>query len=178
MVTAINSKEGVMKKVVAGAVLVGSMLLNAGILLAEEPAKGPTKEAALEQDIQMLRKDLRSEKKQIIAASMKFTDAEAVKFWPVYDAYTKETTKLNDTRVALIKEYAQIFETMTDDQAKSLTKRYLALDDAVTKLRVKYVPLFNKVIPARKTARFLQIDRRLALLMDVQLAAAIPLVQP
>lgn len=163
-----------MKKIVMFAVVTLALSLNAGVLLAE----GPTNEAALDQDIQMLRKDLRSDKKQIIAASMQLTEAEALKFWPVYDKYTLETTKINDTRVALLKEYAKSYETLTDAQTLALTQKLLGVDDAVTKLRIKYVPLFNKVLPAKKTARFMQIDRRLGLLLDLQLAAVVPLVQP
>ena len=163
-----------MKMIVAVALLVGSMLLNAGVLFAE----GPTKEAAVEQEIKLLRQDLRMEKKKIVAATMELTEAEALKFWPVYDAYTLETIKLNDTLQALVKEYAQNYETLTDEKAASLTKRTLDLDDAATKLRFKYVPLFKKVVSAKKTARFMQIDRRLGLLVNIQVASGLPLVQP
>ncbi|HEY5974612.1 MAG TPA: hypothetical protein VIU41_07715 [Geobacteraceae bacterium] len=163
-----------MKRVVSIALLVGSMLLNAGVLFAE----GPTKEAAVEQEIKLLRQDLRTEKKKIIAANMQLTEAEALKFWPVYDAYTLETTKLNDTLQSLIKEYAQNIDTLTDEKVKSLTKRTLEMDEAVTKLRMKYVPLFTKAISTKKTARFMQIDRRLGLLMNLQVSSGIPLVQP
>jgi len=163
-----------MKKVVIGALLAGSLLLNIGVLFAA----GPTKEAAVDQEIKMLRQDLRTDKKKIVAANMQLSEAEAVKFWPVYDAYTLETIKLNDTLQELIKEYAQNYDTLTDEKAKSLTKRTLELDEAATKLRLKYVPLFNKVISPKKTARFMQIDRRLGLLVNIQVAAGLPLVQP
>ena len=163
-----------MKKVITVALLVGSMLLNAGVLFAE----GPTKEAAVEQEIKLLRQDLRMEKKKIVAANMELSEAEALKFWPVYDAYTLETIKLNDTLQGLVKEYAQNYETLTDQKAASLTKRTLDLDAAATKLRSKYVPLFNKAVSAKKTARFMQIDRRLGLLVNIQVASALPLVQP
>jgi len=163
-----------MKKVIVAVMLAGSLLLNIGVLFAE----GPTKEAAVEQEIKLLREDLRTDKKKIVAANMQLTEAEAVKFWPVYDAYTLETIKLNDTLQGLIKEYAQNYETLNDEKAKSLTKRTLELDEAATKLRLKYVPLFTKVISAKKTARFMQIDRRLGLLVNIQIAAGLPLVQP
>jgi len=163
-----------MKKVVIGALLAGSLLLNVGVLFAA----GPTKEAAVDQEIKLLRQDLRADKKKIVAANMQLSETEAVKFWPVYDAYTLETIKLNDTLQELIKEYAQNYDTLTDEKAKSLTKRTLELDEAATKLRLKYVPLFNKVISPKKTARFMQIDRRLGLLVNIQVAAGLPLVQP
>jgi hypothetical protein len=163
-----------MTKVVVVAMLAASLLLNAGVLFAE----GPTKEAAVEQEIKLLRQDLRADKKMLVAANMQLTEAEAVKFWPVYDAYTLETTKIYDTLQELIKEYAQNYESLTDQKAQSLTERTLDLDENVAKLRLKYVPLFTKAISAKKTARFMQIDRRLGLLVNIQVAAGLPLVQP
>ena len=163
-----------MKKVVVVAMLTASLLLNVGVLFAE----GPTKEAAVEQEIKLLRQDLRADKKMLVAANMQLTEAEAVKFWPVYDAYTLETTKMYDTLQELIKEYAQNYESLTDQKAQSLTERTLDLDENVAKLRLKYVPLFTKAISAKKTARFMQIDRRLGLLVNIQVAAGLPLVQP
>jgi len=133
--------------------------------------------AVTDRDIQLLRQDLRSNKKQLIAANLTLTDAEATKFWPVYDQYSAEVTKLGDQRYALIKEYAQNFGALTDVQAKSLIDRSLALDEAVTQLRIKYVPIVNKVLPGTKTATFFQMDRRISTLIDLQLSSQIPLVQ-
>jgi hypothetical protein len=72
-----------------------------------------------DQDIQLLRQDLRSEKKQLVAANLILTDAEATKFWPVYDQYAAEMTKVGDQKYALIKDYAQNYGSLTDAQAKS-----------------------------------------------------------
>jgi hypothetical protein len=130
-----------------------------------------------DQDIQLLRQDLRSRKKQLVAANLALTDTEATKFWPVYDQYSAEMTKIGDQKYALIKEYAQGFGSLTNEQAQSLLDRSLALDAAIAQLRIKYVPIFNTVLPATKTATFFQIDRRLTGLIDLQLSSAIPLVQ-
>ncbi len=134
-------------------------------------------QAVTDQDIQMLRSDMRSAKKQIIAQNMTLSDAQAEKFWPVYDAYTLETTKLNDTRVALIKQYADQYDSMTDAQANSLLKQVMDLDASVVKLRQAWVPKFEKVLSPKQTAVFFQLDRRVGLIVDLQLAAAIPLVK-
>jgi hypothetical protein len=80
-------------------------------------------------------------------------------------------------KYALIKEYAQDFGSLPDVQAQSLTNRSLALDEAITQLRIKYVPIINKVLPGTKTATYFQIDRRLTGRIDLQLASQIPLVQ-
>jgi len=130
-----------------------------------------------DQDIQLLRQDLRSEKKQLVAANLILTDAEATKFWPVYDQYSAEMTKVGDQRYALIKEYAQNYGSLTDAQAKSLIDRSLALDESIAQLRIKYVPIISSVLPGIKTATFFQIDRRITSLIDLQLGSQIPLVQ-
>jgi len=134
-------------------------------------------QANIDQDVSLLRQDLRSKKKQLIAANLKLSDVEATKFWPVYDQYTADLTKLGDQKYALIKEYAQGYGKLTDDQALSLINRSLALDEKLVQLRIKYVPIFNKVLPGTKVATFFQMDRRISTLLDLQLASEIPLVQ-
>ena len=140
---------------------------------SSQPSQSPT-----DQDIELLRRDIRSQKKQIIAANMKLTDKEAEQFWPVYDQYTAELVKINDQKYAVIKQYAQNYDTLTDDQAVTLTRQALDVDGSVAQLRQKYIPLFRKVISGKKTATFFQLDRRLVMLIDLQLAAQIPLVEP
>ena len=137
-----------------------------------------TAQSSVDQDVDLLRKDVRSQKKQIIAANLKLTDAEAEKFWPVYDQYTADLVKINDAKYGAIKEYVQNYDTMTDDRAIALTKQLLAVDEQAAELRLKYVPIVNKVLPGKKTALFFQLDRRLVMLIDIQLATQLPMVQP
>ena len=140
-------------------------------------ASNSDNQASIDQSVALLRQDLRSGKKQAIAASLDLTDAEATKFWPVYDRYSAELSKLGDQRYSLIKEYANGFGTLTDAQALSLITRSLSLDEQVAQLRSKYVPIINQVLPGAKTATFFQLDRYLNTLIDVQLATRIPVVQ-
>jgi hypothetical protein len=114
---------------------------------------------------------------QLIAANLKLTDTEATKFWPIYDQYVAELSKVNNDKYAVVKEYANNYGTLTDAQALDLTKRLLAVDNAVAQLRTKYVPIVNGVLPGVKTATFFQIDRRLTMLIDIQLASSLPLIQ-
>jgi hypothetical protein len=140
-------------------------------------ATGQNSEASVDRSVTLLRQDLQSKKKQLIAANLELTSEEATKFWPVYDQYSAELSKLGDQRYALIKEYANAYGSLTNDQALSLTKRSLALDDQVAQLRSKYVPIMNQVLPGTKTATFFQLDRYINSLIDLQLASQIPLVQ-
>ena len=134
--------------------------------------------AASDQYVELLRKDLRSEKKQIVAANMLLTEAEAQKFWPVYDEYTVEAAKINDAKLSVIKEYVQTYETLNDAQAERMVKTWSAADEATVQLRLKYLPIFQKALPGKKVARFFQVDRRIGSVIDLQLASEIPLVEP
>lgn len=174
------------KKMLAVLVLTGAWMLcpqgaraQAATTSSGQAAAAPSQnsKATIDQDVSLLRQDLRSKKKQLIAANLKLTDAESEKFWPVYDQYTADLKKLGDQKYALIKEYAQGYGTLTNDQALSLINKSLALDDQLVQLRIKYVPIFNKVLPGTKVATFFQMDRRISTLLDLQLASEIPLVQ-
>jgi len=133
--------------------------------------------ATLDEEIALMRSDLRSNRKKVIAANMKFAPDEAQWFWPTYEQYVNELVNMNNAKYALIKEYLQN-ENMTDEQADSLSKRWIDVDAAVVQLRLKYVPIFRKVLSAKSTAMFFQLDRRVQLMIDLQLASSIPLIQP
>ena len=156
-----------------------AFLAYSSFALSQESAKSNvTAGQVSDTTIQLMRQDIRSQRKQIVAANLPLTDVEATKFWPVYDKYVAETVKLNDNRYALIKEYSNNYAKMTDAQADSFIKRWVATDESVSQLRLKWVPEFEKVISPKKTATFFQIDRRTGMMVDLQIASQIPLVQP
>lgn len=129
--------------------------------------------------VEQMREEHRSQRRKIVAANLPLTEAEAAQFWPLYDRYRNEmATQIYDVRYALLKEYAQNYATMTDDQADSLISRWLALDTQSSQLQRQYVPEFEKVISRKKTAIFFQVDRRVTLMFDLKLAGMVPLVQP
>ena len=140
-------------------------------------AQGDDDQAQIDQDIKLLRENLRSQKKLIVAANMQLTGAEAEKFWPVYDQYAADLAKINDTKAALIKDYLQNLDTMNGEQAESYVRKRAAVEESIMQLRLKYFPAFGKVLSGRQTALFFQIDWRVGLLIDVQLAQ-MPLIDP
>jgi hypothetical protein len=162
------------KSVVAVLMVVGGLLLSSVPLFAQDANAGS--KTSIETDIKLLREDVRSERKQLVAANLTLTDTEATKFWPIYDQYAAEAWKTGDARVALIKDYVQSYDTMTDAQANNFIDRSAAIDQQFASLLKKYVPIFEKVISPKKTARWYQIERRLDLLINEQLLANIPMV--
>jgi len=127
--------------------------------------------------VDLLRKDIRSQKKQIIAENMGLSDVEAEKFWPVYDQYAAELSKIYDVKIALLKDYADNYSSMTGEQAESYIRKRAEVEQSIMQLRLKYMPAFRKVLSGRETALFYQLDWRLGLAIDVQLIQ-VPLINP
>jgi len=156
------------------------VLGDAGLLAqgtSSDQGQPSASQSQIDQQIGMLRRDLRSQRKQIIAQNMNLTDAEAVKFWPVYDQYISDLVESNNAKYALIKEYAQA-DTLSDPEADAMAKKWLTVDENVGKLRLKYLPIFRGALSAKQTARFYQIDRRVQMMIDLQLASSLPLIEP
>ena len=117
-------------------------------------------------------------KKQIIACKLDLTDTEAQQFWPIYDQYAAEMTKIMDRKSEVIQEYAANYTTITYEQADACIQGRSAVEESALRLRLKYIPLFRKVVSGRTTALLFQMDWRLSLVIDLQLAAEVPMVQP
>lgn len=141
------------------------------------PSQESSSRGISSQDLNLLRQDLRSKRKQLIAANLKLTETEATRFWPVYDQYIKELIVINDKKFALIQQYAENFGKMTDFESLLFIRNWLDSDIEATQLRQKYVPMVSKVLDGKKTATFFQLDRRIAMMLELQVSSQIPLVQ-
>ncbi len=173
-----------MKKIILAALaFIGMCVSGSPRAVAQDPssqsaAAAPgSVEAFTNQQFALLLKDIRSIKKQVIAANLTLTDSEVTKFWPLYEQFSADFAKINDTRAALVKEYSEEYGTQTDEQADGLVRRWLDVDIAAAQLRQKYVPISRKVLPGKKAATFFQLDRRISMMIDVQLTSQLPLMQ-
>jgi hypothetical protein len=128
-----------------------------------------------DEDIALLRRDIRAMKMQVIGQNMSLSDTEAEKFWPIYNHYTKDLVEVNNQKYALLKQYAEMWATMTDQDALIYVRHWLEADGEAQALRLKYVPVVSQVLPGRKAAAFFQLDRRLNMIIDLQLFSQIPL---
>jgi hypothetical protein len=173
----VNNKAAMVLMVAGVYYLAGSHVTARTATRQETAASTKSGQAASDQDIELLRKDIRSQKKQLIAANLSLTPTEAIKFWPIYDQYEAEYTKIGDAKLVLIKEYAQNLDTITDEQALDYLKRSEEISQSVIQLRKKYVPAVNQVLPGKKTATFFQLERRIEMLLDVEVASLLPPLQ-
>ena len=127
-------------------------------------------------DVQLLRQDVQSMKNRIITDTMNFNEKEAAAFWPVYKEYAAEQHSIADKRLALITDYAQNLNKMDDTKARALTDRMFAIEDETQALRKEYFPRFEQALGAKRAAKFYQVDNRLTLMVNVQIASEIPLI--
>lgn len=142
--------------------------LGGGMALAQErPAD----------TMEVLREKVRADKKLVVAVALDLTEAEARGFWPVYNAYQSDMIAHYDRIAKLIETYAKAYETMNDDAATQLLGEFLALQTDQVALLNRYAPRFQRVLPARKVARYYQIENKIRAVLDYQLARDIPLVK-
>src|SRR5262249_26371323 len=113
----------------------------------------------------------------IITEMMEFDEKQASTFWPIYRDYDAEISKLGDERVAIIQEYANNFDKMTDDIADKLATRAIDLEARRRAATAKVYDNVKKALGAKTAMRFLQVEHQLMLLIDLQIASSLPIVK-
>jgi len=130
----------------------------------------------LQEYITLLRKDVNTDKVKILGEVMQFDAEDAAKFWPLYHDYDSELNKLNDMRLANIKEYAQNYTNMTENKADELIKNAMSYQTQRDELLAKCYERVKKELGAVTAARFVQVEHQLLLLIDLKVASALPIV--
>jgi hypothetical protein len=168
----------VIRASIAGLVLIGAASLPAYAQQTTAAATDQqTKTLNLSAYAELLRSDVRAQKVAIITEVMGFTDEEDKAFWPIYREYDAEMSKLGDERVALIEEYAKAYDAMTDEAADKLAARALDLETRRQAAKAQVFEKVKKALGPREALRFLQVEHQLQLLIDLQIAAALPVAK-
>jgi hypothetical protein len=132
--------------------------------------------AEVDRLVELVRKDVRADKADIVAKTMNLDASQAAAFWPVYKQYETEAKTLGDERLAVIQDLAEHFDTLNDENAKGLMARSFVIEEKKVALRKKYADEMLKVLPAKVVARFFQVDTRLDNLISLKVSSEIPLV--
>ena len=151
--------------------LATAMLLNLAPLTSAQDKPANNMESVHEK--------LKADKKLIVTKYMELTEAEAKKFWPVYEEYQKDLQKIDQRLLNLLQSYAADYrnQSLTDEKAKQLLDEWIAIDNDDAKRRASYVPKVMKALPPKKAARYLQIENEYRILLRYDLAVTVPLVQ-
>ena len=131
-------------------------------------------EPTIDSAIAVARANMQAGKTAVITTAMNFNDKEGAAFWPIYQQYEYERSRLDDRRAAVIKQYTQKYPNLTDAEAKAMADQMFDCESRLAELKKKYYKKFNKVLPALTVTTFFQLERRIDLMMDMQVEASLP----
>jgi hypothetical protein len=160
------------------AVTLALVLAAGGAARAQSPAPQADTSLNLSAYAELLRADLRTQKVAILTEVMGFTEAEDAAFWPIYRDYDVEMSKLGDERLAMIRDYASRFSSLTEADATTLATRALDLENRRHAAKAKCYERVKGALSPRTALRFLQVEHQLQLLIDLQIAASLPVAPP
>lgn len=155
----------------------GAICLAAALATGAIPTAIAANNPADLTDMAALRSAVQADKKALVASTLKLTDAEAQKFWPIYDSYQR-SLDLNNRRVTLVLEGLIAHDKpITDAYARNIVTELMLVEEANVKARRTMHNRVIKALPAKKAARYLQLENKIRAVEAYDIAAAIPLVQ-
>jgi hypothetical protein len=156
--------------------LAGSLTASTPVGFAQNKTAGGDKPAS---NLEIIHEKLKADKKLIVAKYMELTETEAKKFWPVYEEYQKDLRETNDRLLRLLESYAADYKgnSLTDEKAQKLLDEWIAIEQNEGKRRKAFAPKVLQALPAKKAARYLQIENEFRIMLRYDLAATVPLVQ-
>ena len=151
--------------------------LALALIVATSPLPTFAQDMTTSADEQVLIKQIQTNRRGVYAEYLKMTDAESKAFWPIYDEYEVQSTKLVDRYLAMVNDFANKYDTLTDAQAAEMLKERLAIERKRLDLKVKYTDRIAKVLPGKKALRYAQIESRIENLTQRNIYTLIPLAR-
>jgi hypothetical protein len=129
--------------------------------------------------LETLRSDVNGYKVRVLNQAMQLTGPEAEKFWPIYRQYEQELGKVADRKVALIREFSDHCAkgTLDNKAADKIAQQWLNNVQDRLDLWKKYRKKIAKVVSPARAAQFLQVEHQVALFMDLNIAAEMPVLR-
>jgi hypothetical protein len=121
---------------------------------------------------------LAKERKEILKREMMLTDKESGPFWELYEQYSGERRAVVDRWVKLIYRFEQGFDAVTEAEAEAMLDELVEIEMDDLKLRKLYIKEFQKILSAKKTVRFFQINNKVDNIILFDLAGKVPLMKP
>jgi hypothetical protein len=131
----------------------------------------------VESYIELLKSELKTDRKAIITESMEFTQQQSEAFWPIYTEFEHELEKLSGKRIANIKDFAANYDSLTDKKADELIKNSFGFQQDRLSLNEKYYKKFAEVLTPIVAAKYMQVENQIQLIIDLSIAANLPLAK-
>jgi hypothetical protein len=133
--------------------------------------------AQVHHEVALTRSIIQAERQAIVAANLPMPEEQSKAFWPVYREYRGALAKVGDRFVALVENYANSYENMTDAAAQPIIDEMFAIQKEELKIKMDWLPKLAKVLPPATLARFIQIENKLDAIIRFELADEIPLAE-
>jgi len=153
----------------------GALAQTSAAPAASSSSAGTSKQN-IDQDIKLLRKDVRAEKQKIMGAAMALDADQSKKFWPIYKEYDRQLAKLNDVRLGNITAFAQNYSNMTENKADEIVNAAIAYRKKRIDLLASTYDKVRAALGAPLAARFVQVEDTLNTLIDLQIQSNLPLM--
>lgn len=157
--------------------LIAVMFLFAQQGIVKDTTANEQDQMSLETYLELLKVDIKAKKIKLVSDAIKFTPEEEKKFWPLYNKYDAEMAKIFDRELGIIKEYAENYDKMTDELAENLLNRSLKTEKETVEVKEDYWKKFKKILPTVKAVKFFQVDRRINMLIELQIMANVPVLE-
>ena len=157
-------------------ILILLIISIAAVPAIAQTASKPAFTPSVDEGLKALRDDLQHSRADLMAKNMTLTAEQAAKFWPVFEKYQQEQNVIIDDQLKTIQQFVDSYDKLDDNGALALANAHLDRDAKMVALRRKWLPEFQKVLPTKLAVRAMQIDRRLSLAQQFEIAAHIPLV--
>ena len=151
-----------------------SILLITGTLFG---APGTALAQSEADEIAAVRAQIGANRKGLVAANLNLTAQESDAFWPMYREFHNQRDLLVDRRVAMLKNFGENFDSLTNEQSKQIIEDYFKLQEDLLKLRKKYSKKFREFLSDKRTLRFFQIEGKLDAIIDFELDQIVPLAE-
>ena len=125
---------------------------------------------------EMFKSMFNMEKKLMVENFMQLNDSDAEKFWPIYNNYETERGDLTSRRIKVLKQYADQYSTLTDEQADVLMKEVFSIRKKDLALKQKYFNQIKKNISAKTATSFYQLEEYIQTAVRYSLLEQIPFV--
>jgi Spy/CpxP family protein refolding chaperone len=147
-------------------------------LLTAMPLASQAKEkVSINADEQVLLKQIQADRRSIFADNLGLTDEESVKFWPIYDEYEAKRQKLEERYIAMVNDFANNYDTLTDEQALKILEERMTIEVKMLELKNEYTRKVAKALPGKKALRYAQIESRITNILRRNLYSVMPLAR-
>ena len=128
-------------------------------------------------DMQALQSAVKADKRAYVASVLKLSDAEAKKFWPIYDSYQRNLEVTSRRRVVAVEALLFHDKPMSNLGAKNLITELMAVDEAEVKARRTLRNRVMRALPPLKAARYLQLESKFEAVQEYDIASTVPLIR-